>query len=147
MAAYLAILGMFLFIFAFIGIVLYVIFSFAFYKMAVNAGIENAWLAWIPVAQWYVLAKIIKSLRIAGYDIPYLEFVLPGATVIALILNRIPVIGSLVSIANFVLLLFALNKLYKMYKPDQAVLFTVLSIFGLPIPFIFLAIKDSKPVQ
>jgi len=147
MAAYLAILGMFLFIFAFVGIVLYVIFSFAFYKMAVNAGIENAWLAWIPVAQWYVLAQIIKSLRIAGYDVPYLEFVLPGATVIALILNRIPVIGSLVSIANFVLLLFALNKLYKMYKPDQAVLFTVLSIFGLPIPFIFLAIKDSKPVQ
>ena len=147
MFGFLALLGMFLFIFTLIGIAFYVIFAFAFYKMTVNAGIENPWLAWIPIAQWYILAKLIKSLKIAEYEIPNLEFVLPGATLIVLVLNRIPVIGTILSIANFVLLLFALNKLYKMYKPDQAVLFTILSIFGLPIPFIFLSIKDLKPVE
>ena len=147
MFGFLALLGMFLFIFTLIGIAFYVIFAFSFYKMTVNAGIENPWLAWIPIAQWYVLAKIIKSLNIGGFEIPNLEFVLPGATLLVMALNRVPVIGSLLSLANFILLLFALNKLYKMYKPDQAVLYTILSIFGLPIPFIFLSIKDLKPVE
>jgi len=147
MVGFFALLGIFLFVFSFIGIALYVVFALAFYKMTVNAGIENPWLAWIPIAQWYVLAKIIKSLNIGGFEIPNLEFVLPGATLLVMALNRVPVIGSLLSLANFILLLFALNKLYKMYKPDQAVLYTILSIFGLPIPFIFLSIKDLKPVE
>ena len=147
MVGFFALLGIFLFVFSFIGIALYVVFALAFYKMTVNAGIENPWLAWIPIAQWYVLAKIIKSLNIGGFQIPNLEFVLPGATLLVMALNRVPVIGSLLSLANFILLLFALNKLYKMYKPDQAVLYTILSIFGLPIPFIFLSIKDLKPVE
>jgi hypothetical protein len=147
MGAFLAVLGIFLFIFTLLGIALYVIFAFALYRMTVNVGIENPWLAWIPIVQWYVLAKLIKSLKIAGYEIPNLEFVLPGATIIVMILKHIPVIGTLLVVANYVLLLFALNKLYKMYKPDQAVVFTVLSIFSVPIPFIFLSIKDLKPVE
>ena len=146
MVGFFALLGIFLFIFSFIGIALYVVFALAFHKMAVNAEVENAWLAWIPILQWYILAKIIKSLKIADYEIPNLQFVLPGATLLVMALNRIPVIGSLLSIANYVLLLFALNKLYKMYKPDQAMLFTILSIFVFPIPFIFLSMKDLKPI-
>lgn len=147
MTSLFAILGIFLFIFTLIGIALYVIFALAFYRITVNAGIENPWLSFIPVVQWYNLAKIIKSLQISGYEIPNLEFVLPGATLIALILNNVPIIGSLLAIANYILILFALNKLYRIYNPSQAVLYTVLSIFSLPIPFIFLSIKDLKPVE
>ena len=113
MFGFFALLGIFLFIFSFIGIALYVMFAFAFHKMAVNAEVENAWMAWIPILQWYILAKLIKSLKIGDYEIPNLQFVLPGATLLVMALNRIPVIGSLLSIANYVLLLFALNKLYK----------------------------------
>jgi len=147
MFTFLVIYGLFLLIFALIGIVFYVIFAFAFYKMALNAGLENPWLAWIPVAQWYILAKLIKSLKISEYEIPNLEFVLPGATLIVMAFNRIPVIGGLLSLANYILLLFSLNKLYKIYKPDLAVLYTVLSVFAFPVPFIFLSLKDLKPIE
>jgi len=147
MDSFLAVLGILLFVFTLIGIVLYVIFAFAFYKITVNAGIENPWLSCIPFVQFYILAKIIKTLQISGYEIPNLEFVLPGATILVMVFRGVPVIGSLLAIANFILLLFALNKLYKIYKPDQAVLYTVLSIFSLPIPFIFLALKDVKRLE
>ena len=95
MFGFLIVYGMIMLIFLLIGLALYAVFAFAFYKMAVNAGIENPWLACIPIAQWYVLAKLIKSLKISDYEIPYLEFVLPGATLLVIILNGIPVIGSL----------------------------------------------------
>jgi len=147
MTSLLAVLGIFLFIFTFIGIALYVIFALAFYRIAVNAGIQNPWLSCIPIVQLYILAKIIKSLQILGYEIPSLDFVLPGATLIFLIFGNVPVIGSLLAIANYILILFALNKLYRIYNPNQAVLYTVLSIFSLPIPFTFLSIKDLKPVE
>lgn len=147
MTSLLAIFGILLFVFTFIGIALYVIFALAFYRITVNAGIENPWLSCIPIVQLYILAKVIKALQISGYEIPNLEFVLPGAAILVMVLRDVPVIGSLLAVANFILLLFALNKLYRLYKPDQAVLYTVLSIFSLPIPFIFLSIKDLKRIE
>ena len=143
----LAIFTVAMLIFVLICIALYIIFAYSLYKMAINAGLENPWMAWIPILQWYILGKLIKSLKIGSYDIPSIELVLPIATLLVMVLNRIEVIGSLLSLANFILTLFALNKLYKMYKPEQATLFTILSIFGLPIPFIFMSIKDLKPVE
>ena len=147
MVAFLAIFGALIFLFALIGIVLYILFAYAFYKMALNAGLENPWMAWIPILQWYILGKLIKSLKISTYQIPSIELVLPAATLIVMALNKVAVLGSLLSLANYILILFALNKLYKMYKPEQATLYTVLSIFGLPIPFIFMSLKDLKPVE
>lgn len=143
----LAIFTVSILIFILISIAFYIIFAYALYKMAVNAGLENPWMAWIPILQWYILGKLIKTLKIGNYDIPSIELVLPVASLLVVVLNRIEIIGSLLSLANFILTLFALNKLYKMYKPDQATLFTVLSIFGLPIPFIFMSIKDLKPAE
>lgn len=140
----LAILGLIFFIFAMAGIVLYIIYAYSLYKMAVNQGLENPWIAWIPIAQNYTLGKLIKTLNIFDYKIPRVEIVLPVATLIVLVLNRIPIISTLLSLANFILILFALNKLYKIYKPENATLYTVLSIFGIPIPFIFLSIKDLE---
>ena len=130
--------------------VLYVIFSLALYKMAQNAKLENPWLAWIPIADVYIIAKLIKSLKIGTYLIPNLEVVLPVASAIALVLPYIPILkffSPIISLANFVLILFALNKLYKMYKPENAVLYTVLSIFGVTIPFFFQSIKNNVPVE
>ncbi|GIM27727.1 hypothetical protein CPJCM30710_03930 [Clostridium polyendosporum] len=143
----LAIFGLLVFVFILIGIVFYIIFAYAFYKMAMDAGLENPWMAWIPILQLYILGKLIKSLKIGSYEIPNIELVLPAASLLVIVLNKTPIIGSLLSLANYILMLFALNKIYKMYKPDQATLFTVLSIFGLPIPFIFMSIKDLKPIE
>lgn len=130
-----------------ISIVFYVLFAYALYTMAVNRSLENPWIAFIPFIQLYILGKLIKSLSILDYDIPSIELVLPVAATLVILLNRIPIIGSLFSLANYILVLFALNKLYKLYKPDQATLYTILSIFGLPIPFILMSLKNITPTE
>lgn len=141
-----ALLGIFSIFFALIGIALYVLFAYSFYKMTINAGLEHPWMAWVPILQLYLLGKLIKSLKISTYQIPNVEMVLPIACLVVTALNEIAVIGSLLTLANYILILFALNKLYRMYRPDQASFYTILSIFSLPVPFIFLILKDLKPM-
>lgn len=143
----LIILGLSFLLFAIICIGLYVIFAFSLYKMAVKQHLENSWIAFIPIAQNYIIGKLIKTLKIFNYEIPRIEIVLPAAALIVLVFNRIEFLGSLLSLANYILMLFALNKIYKIYKPDNAVLYTILSIFGIPIPFIFLSLKNLEQVS
>ena len=143
---FLAIWGFFAFIFLIIAVVLYVLVSLGLYKMAVNQKIENPWLAWIPIADFYILGKLIK---IQTYEIPHIELVLPIGCLAVAVLGSIPLIGWLLNLAYAVLCLFAIFKLYKMYKPEQAILYLVLSIvlpFMGPI-FIFMMRNDSPVVQ
>ena len=114
--------------------------------MAVKQGLENPWIAFIPIAQNYIIGRLIKTLKVFDYEIPRIEIVLPVAALVVLVFSQVDFLGGLLSLANFILMLFALNKLYKMYKPDNATLYTVLSIFGLPVPFIFLSIKELEPL-
>jgi hypothetical protein len=137
----------FVFIFFIVAVVLYVLVSMGLYKMALNQRLENPWLAWIPIADMYILGKLIKNLRIQTYEIPHIELVLPLGALVVAVLGNIPLIGWLINLAYIVLSLFALFKLYKMYKPEQAVLYLVLSIvlpFMGPI-FIFM-LRNNTPV-
>ena len=132
-------------VFAFIiGIAAYVFTSLGLMTLAKNKGIENAWLAWIPIGNLYILGKIVKNVKIGSWEIPQLEVVLPIASVAVAILSFIPVLGFLIAIAAAVLSGFVLYKLFSMYRPEQAVLFTVLSfILGLFWIFVFIIRNDQ----
>lgn len=143
----LAVLGVFVFIFGIIGIALYILYSYYLYKMAIKQGIENPWIAFIPIAQNYTLGRLIKNLKVFDFEIPRIEVVLPAATLIVLVFNNVNFIGGLLSLANFILMMFVLNKLYNMYKPENATLYTILSIFALPVPFILFSLKELNQVD
>lgn len=143
----LAVLGVFVFIFGIIGIALYILYSYSLYKMAIKQGIENPWIAFIPIAQNYTLGRLIKNLKVFDFEIPRIEVVLPAATLIVLVFNNVNFIGGLLSLANFILMMFVLNKLYNMYKPENATLYTILSIFALPVPFILFSLKELNQVD
>jgi hypothetical protein len=134
-----------------IGVALYVLKSIGLTKMAANRGIENPWLAWIPVADLYIIGTLVGQIRLFNYDIPNLALWFPVACVVGGILGAVPVIGVILIIA---LLIFEIAVLYELFKQytDQATLYTVLSIvfcFLWPI-FIFTLrdkpmLEDSKP--
>lgn len=142
------VLGMvFTFLMGLIVFALYVIFSLGLYTMAVKRGIANPWLAWIPIADLYIIALILKSLNVFGFEIPMFTVVYPVAAIVVSLLNRVPFIGWLLSLAYFILSLCALNKLYRMYSPANATLFTILSVFGLPVPIIMYMIRNNQPIE
>jgi len=138
----------FLFIFL-IAFASYVFVALGLYTMAQRRNIENPWIAWIPVAQLYILGRVIRTLNIGGYEIPQVELVLPGIAIASAVLGMIPLIGTVISIAAAVVSFFALYKLYKIHRPDQAVLYLVLSIiipFMGPV-FIFLMRNDAPAFE
>ena len=146
MAGLLALGGIVVFFFSIIGIAMYVLFSLGLMKLAENKGIENPWLAWIPIANMYILGLIVKEVDVFGQKITKLELVLPISCAIGLF-AAIPVIGQLLVLAYGIFMIFVLLKLFKMYRPEQAVLYTVLSvILGLFSIFIFI-IRNDSPVN
>ena len=40
-----------------VAVALYIIFSIGLYQMAKNAGLENSWLAFVPIAQMYIMGN------------------------------------------------------------------------------------------
>lgn len=130
-----------------IGLALYLFLSFALYKLAQKRGIDMPWLAWIPVAQMYILGQMVKKVNISTFEIPKLEMVLPGAMLAVIILGWIPVLGTLINLAFYVLLLITLYNLYNQYLPEKAMTYTLISILGVTVPFLLYGLRDKDPVN
>ncbi len=143
-----AVVASFFLIFLVVGIIIYVLGAIGLYTMAKNKKIENAWLAWIPIVQLYIMGKIIRTLKIGEYEIPQVEVVLPLVAVGGTIFSPIPLIGGLIGIVALIIELFALHKLFTIYRPDQAIVYLIISVvlpFMGPV-FIFI-MRNDEPIK
>ncbi len=140
--AFLAGMGILAFV---VGVVLYVLKSIGLSKMAANRGIENPWLAWIPVADLYIIGMLVQQIRLFNYDIPNLGLWFPVVSVAGSILGTIPAIGPIFYIALFIFDIVVFYELFKQYT-DQAVLYTVLSAIFFFLWPVFIFILRDKPL-
>lgn len=129
-----------------IVIAFYVFYSFALYRLAQKRNMEMPWLAWIPVAQMYIVGKLVKSIKVSNFEIPSLEIVLPVAMLAYVVLSRVPVLGLIITLAYIALMLLTLHDLYKQYVPENAVMYTIISIFAVPVPFLLLKLSKMDPI-
>lgn len=133
-------------LFTVIGLAFYVLKSIGLYTLANNRGIENSWLAWIPVADLYIMGLLVGEMDILNYHLDNLGLWCPVIFVGGAVLSRIPVLGVLIQLALFVFALYFLYKLFEKYT-SQAVLYTVLSIIpGLFAIFLFI-IRNNEMIQ
>jgi hypothetical protein len=143
----LAFLGGFLFVLAVLGIIMYVFMALGMYTMAKKLSIENPWMAWIPIANAYILGKIAgDKITIFNNDIPKLGLVLLAGGIGSAILSGIPVIGFLIVIAYAVVSYVALYKIYRIFTVNSAVLYLVLSIvLCFTSPFLIFFASKNEP--
>ena len=128
-----------------LAIAAYVLMALGLYTIAKNRGMENPWLAWIPIAQFYIIGVIVRELKFGtAFTIPRMELVLPLGCLASAILGGIPVLGWLIGVAYAVVWVYSLYILYQKYVPEQALLYTIL-FFLSPI-FIFV-IRKKDPVE
>ena len=156
-----------------IGIAIYVLRSLGLYKLAKNRGIDNAWLAWLPVGDAYIMGYLSEASPFVQRKFPKMHIiftsVMGGYFLITIIsslgmfLSSVPLGPSgfnlfggygyislvlvfiyLIAIFVMVLLYFVLYHIYKTYDPQNAVLYTVLSVFGLSFIFLFV-IRNKQP--
>ena len=147
---------------------LYIIESLALYSLAKKRGIGNASLAWIPFARQYILGNIADDIVRAKifkfrWVLPFLGtfyFVMPSVVIIIirdfqlLVANHsflsffiafMPTIFG--SIFFNILPTIAIYRIFKEYRPNSAVLFTVLCAMFFPIfrPIFLFIIRSDMP--
>lgn len=135
----------FMLVFFVIFIAFYVLKSIGLMTLAANKGIENAWLAWIPVADLYIMGSIVGEMDLFGYRLTNLGMWLPVGVIGGWILAMIPIIGILFSLALMVFMIIFIYNFFKIYT-ESAVLYTVLScLLGLFAIFVFI-IRNNQPI-
>jgi hypothetical protein len=137
MPVIMSVLGIILAISLVIGLICYIFNSLGLYTMAKNRNIDNPWLAWIPLANRYLMGELINDdVSISSWHIPYAKLFLPlmglALSVVMTILGFIPYLGTfvvvLLSLALSVYYYAAQFWLYSIYDNDHRVLYLVLSI-------------------
>jgi len=117
-----------------IGLVFYVLGALGLMTMAEKKKIQNAWLAFIPIGQQYILGKIIEPVELGGKKIEHAPYILLGAGVVIYAGSLGDgALSGLLSLAASIAMIIAMYCLYKMYIPEKAVLYLVLSIV---LPFL-----------
>lgn len=137
--------GVFMLFFAILILLAYIPMSLGLYRMALKCGVDNPWMAWVPIANLYIVGRIIRELRFQSYEIPRPELFLPGALVVNLLISRVPFIGPLYGLAFLALLLLTLFRLFSIFKKDSALLFTLLSLIPLVSAFLVLSVSKYDP--
>ena len=140
-----------------VAVALYVFQSIGLYTIAKRRGIENPWLAWLPVGYYWIAGSIadqyqyvvngaVKNRRTILLVLGIVDFVLSGAASEFLTDSAaldLLVVG--VGIAALVFWQIALYDLYTSCNPRNNVLFLVLGIIFpfLPAFFIFASRKKE----
>lgn len=147
--SFLIALGAFLFVLFAIGVVFYCLMAVGLMTMAKKRGIENPWLAWIPIGNYYILGQLIGTIDFGDTKIENAPMVLLFGGIGVILLLYVPVIGGLLLLAFVVLFAAALYKLYLLYKPGSEVLYLVLSIIfpGIAMGIIIFNIRNNDVVE
>ena len=136
------------------ALVTYVLQSVGLYTMAKRRGIQNPWLAWIPIGNRWLLGALADDAhfrrgRRTSYGIILLAVTAASAlSGLGLLVN--PLIGifsGLAGLAAMVVYYIVLYEVYQDYAPKNAVLFLVLSIL-LSVQWVILFIlRSRRPVS
>lgn len=131
---------------SFVGIILHIFMSLGLYRLAANAGIEYAWLSWVPIGNLYILGRLLDNVQLGSYEIPSLHIVLPVVFIVNLMFGNLVVIGPVLSVLMYILIIICEYKLFCIYRNDKAVLYTVLgAILPFLVPIFIFLIRNERP--
>ena len=156
-----------------ISITLYVFRALGLYTLAKNININNAWLAWIPVGDAYIMGALARQSPFVSRKFPKIHITLPILYGVYFLLCSLPSVIMLTSrfmfapsrlglfafgfwglfalvfifmLAIIAALTFVHYHIYKVYDPQNAVLYTILSALGFSFIFLFV-IRNRRPAE
>lgn len=162
-----------LLIFVVVFAVLYVLNSIGLYRMAKKVGNDKAWLAWIPIAniwlmfnlpdgEYRVLAinKVISDRSTAFWIFIAIQY---GTSIVFSVLAAIPFIGWIVTLLSplvgivtmlvYIFMMFPVYKdLYAMFLPESSAqnyaIASIICAYFVPIvpPILLLIVSGKEPI-
>jgi len=153
----LAVLGAFLLLVIVVAaaaaVTVYVLQALALQTMAKRRGMDNTWLAWVPVGSSWLLGAMADDINArqgkkTSYGIVLLVTTAAcmGAGVSLFLIPFLGLFSGLFSIAVMVVYYIALYEIYRDYAPKNAVPYLVLSILlGIQWLLLFL-LREKRPL-
>ena len=139
-----------------LSLAVYLVSSYAIFKICKIRFIPNAWLAFIPIFNLYMIGQIIDSMKYNHYkinhyisDIP-MAYALPIAALATNVLPMIPLLGSIavwvINVALWVAEILMAYFVFALYaEPKQTIPFTALSVIPVVGPALMLyVLKDRR---
>ena len=132
-----------------LAIVSYFLSSISLMQMAQRESIDEAWLAWIPVGNLYIIGKLIKSFKFNGQIFEPAEYILPGFWLASMALSGVSFIGSLATLALSLVTFLSFHSLYKLYAPADVTKYMIMTVLlpGLGASIALFQIKDRSMVR
>jgi hypothetical protein len=124
---------------------LYLLFAFGLFTMAKKRELANPWMAFIPLANFYLLGKLIGPFYVLKYLINPPEIILIIVGVLFFGLTWVPYAGSLLASVALVVLLFGLYSLYSRLDNEKAFFYTIVSAVlpTIAIPILFFMLRNK----
>jgi hypothetical protein len=118
-------------LFLFAGIMAYVLTSVGLYRAADKRRLPYPWMAWVPIARYYLLGTMLRNelIIIGRMRIPFFQYVLPVASVMMILWSGS--IGWLITILAYALIVMAYIGLFRQYGETGAVVSGLMA--GLPV--------------
>lgn len=119
-----------------LAIAVYVLGALGLYTLTKNRDLPFAWFAWIPFLRGYLLGQLIND-RVWGFGgarwiLLFGSFVLSLLANLAIVFDwpmwTVSLIGA-VSLVLTVYIISANYKLFRMYRPESAMVITIIGIF------------------
>ena len=159
-----------------LAIVSYVLSAVSMYRIAKRRGIHNAWLAWIPIGNSWLLGsisdqyqyvakrkvtsrrKLLLILSIVSISVNVIHSIIQASTSLAFYADAgmsnevgmvavtllISMVLLVISMVHLAFTYVAYYDLFRSCKPNNAVLFLVLSIvFSVALPFFLIACSNK----
>lgn len=126
-------------------IVFYVLFCYGLHTIATNRGENNAILAWVPFANFYLLGSMIGNFSIVNKEMENVEILLPLAVLIYYVIGGSWFVGYITAAICLLFIIYALYNFYNQLHPERAMFYAIISAIlpTVSIPVIFLLIKDK----
>lgn len=148
-----------------LGVLTYVFSSVGLYTIAKRRGIRHAWMAWIPVANKWILGSVSDQYQyVTGGKVRYNRIILVALAVLSCVMSGVStesvwaavegvaalgtlsagLVTGLISIAGVVFHFMALYDLYRSCNPGSSTVFLVLSIiFRITEPFFVFSCRNK----
>ncbi len=90
---------------------------------------SKAWMAWVPVCRHYLLGLLVPNPKLGKQTMTSYPLML-AALAVVVIGHYIPVVSSLLPLAFYGLTAFICLDIFKRYRPQSAVLFSIFYPLG-----------------
>ncbi len=127
------------------NLIFYLIFAYSLYVMAKKRSLEIPWLAWIPIANMYLVGKMVGDIKIFSLNLNNMEIILPLAFALWAGLAYVPLVGFVLSAIGLLVIVIAFHKLYETFDKENAFILTILTAI-LPViatPIIMFIHRDK----